>query len=158
MKAIRAIAASCTLLIASFTAHILAGGSSLSLHSALPMVFLSLLISALLIRKSGDPIRVAMAIFVAQNVGHFIIGGHQNRNGQMLFSHISAGLLSYHMLRYFDRNLPDLGQALISILAPLLPQYIVTPSQPILVPTFSYLHISNNHFTTAYSLRGPPLI
>jgi hypothetical protein len=158
MKAIRALAASCTLLIASFTAHILAGGDSLSLYSALPMVFLSLIIAALLIRKSGDPIRVALAIFVAQNAGHFMLGGHANSDGQMLFAHISAGLMSYHLLRYFDRNLPDLGQVLISILAPLLPKYIVTFSQPILVPRFLYLRLSNNHFSTAYSLRGPPLI
>jgi hypothetical protein len=158
MKAIRALAASCTLLIASFTAHILAGGDSLSLHSALPMVFLSLIIAALLIRKSGDPIRVALAIFVAQNAGHFMLGGHANSDGQMLFAHISAGLMSYHLLRYFDRNLPDLGQVLISILAPLLPKYIVTFSQPILVPRFLYLRLSNNHLSTAYSLRGPPLI
>jgi hypothetical protein len=158
MKAIRALAASCTLLIASFTAHILAGGDSLSLHSALPMVFLSLITAAVLIRKSGDPIRVALAIFVAQNAGHFILGGHANSDGQMLFAHISAGLMSYRLLRYFDRNLPDLGQALISILAPSLPKYIVTFSQPILVPRFIYLRLSNNHFSTAYSLRGPPLI
>ncbi len=158
MKAIRALAASCTLLIASFTAHILAGGDSLSLHSALPTVFLSLIIAALLIRKSGDPIRVVLAIFVAQNAGHFMLGGHANSDGQMLFAHISAGLMSYHLLRYFDRNLPDLGQALISILAPLLPEFIVNFSHLILVPRFLYLRLSNNHFSTAYSLRGPPLI
>jgi hypothetical protein len=158
MKAIRALAASCTLLIASFTAHILAGGDSLSLHSALPTVFLSLIIAALLIRKSGDPIRVALAIFVAQNAGHFMLGGHANSDGQMLFAHISAGLMSYHLLRYFDRNLPDLGQALISILAPFLPEFIVNFSHPILLSRFLYLRLSNNHFSTAYSLRGPPLI
>jgi len=158
MKAIRALAASCTLLIASFTAHILAGGGSLSLHSALPMVVFSFLLAGLLIRKSDDPIRVALAIFVAQNAGHFILGGHANSDEQMLFSHISAGLLSYHLLRYFDRNLPDLGRALISLLAPSLPRYTVTFLQPILAPIFYFRRTANNHFSTAYSLRGPPLI
>jgi hypothetical protein len=158
MKAIRALAASCTLLIASFTAHILAGGDSLSLHSALSMVFLSILLAAFLIRKSGDPIRVAMAIFLAQNAGHFILGGHANSDGQMLFSHISAGLVSYHLLRYFDRNLPDLGRALISLLAPSLPKYVITFFHPILAPIFLFRRTANNHFSTSYSLRGPPLI
>lgn len=157
MKAIRALAASCTLLIASFAAHILAGGDSLSLHSALPMVFLSLLISTLLIRKSGDPIRVAMAIFAAQNAGHLILGGQASSDSQMLFAHVSAGALSYHLLRYFDRNLPDLGRALISLLTPSLPDYIVTFTHLILIPRISFQRNTHQHFLSAYSLRGPPL-
>jgi hypothetical protein len=157
MKAVRALAASCTLLVASFAAHILAGGDSLSLHSALPMVFLSFLISTLLIRKSGDPIRVAIAIFVAQNAGHLILGGQASSDSQMLFAHVSAGVLSYHLLRYFDRNLPDLGRAFIALLAPALPHIQIKITLPPFVSEFSYPNLNTQHLSTAYSLRGPPL-
>jgi hypothetical protein len=113
------------------------------------MVFLSILLAAFLIRKSGDPIRVALAIFVAQNADHFILGGHANSDGQMLFSHISAGLVSYHLLRYFDRNLPDLGRALISLLAPSLPKYITDIPIPAhsQQPLFNFVLVSR---TTSY--------
>jgi hypothetical protein len=156
MKAIRALAASCTLLLASLTAHILAGGDSLSLHSALPMAFLSLLISTLLIRKSGDPIRVAMAIFLAQNAGHLILGGQAPSESQMLLAHVSAGALSYHLLRYFDRNLPDLGRAFIALLAPTLPHLQIKVSLPRCVSDFSYQNRNTQYLSSAYSLRGPP--
>jgi len=158
MKAIRALAAACTLLIASFTAHILAGGETLSPHSALSVALLSLVIAAILNRKSDDPIRVTLAIFIAQNAGHIILGGHANSDSQMLLSHLSAGLMSYHLLRYFDRNLPNLGQAFISLFAPVVPCIFVTTAPPCLEGSFVYRTLSDQHLTNAYSLRGPPLI
>jgi hypothetical protein len=157
MKAIRALAASCTLLIASLTAHILAGGERLSLHSALTLTFFSIAIAAFLIRKDGDPIRVALAIFIAQNAGHFILGGQAPSDSQMLFAHVSAGALSYHLLRYFDRNLPDLGSAFIALLAPALPHLQIKVSLPPFVSDFSYQSLNTQYLSTAYSLRGPPL-
>ena len=158
MKAIRALAASCTLLIASFIAHILAGGDSLSLHSAFAIASLSLVIAVFLIRKSADPIRVTLAIFVAQNAGHFILGGHANSETQMLLSHLSAGLMSYHLLRYFDRNLPNLGQAFISLIAPVMPRLLLSFGSPRIKSSFIYRALTNQHLSSAYSLRGPPLI
>jgi hypothetical protein len=157
MKAIRALAASCTLLIASLTAHILAGGDSLSLHSALLLTFFSIAIAALLIRKCGDPIRVALAIFIAQNAGHFILGGHANSDSQMLLAHVAAGVMSYHLLRYFDRTLPDLGRAFIALFSLALPQLPATISISHLLPNFSYQGLHTQYLSTAYSLRGPPL-
>ena len=157
MKAIRAVAASCTLLIASLTAHILAGGASLSLHSALLLTLFSIVIAALLTRKSGDPIRVALAIFIAQNAGHFILGGQATSESQMLLAHVSAGALSYHLLRYFDRTLPDLGRAFIALLMPALPQLNIEIPLPRHGAPFSYRSLNTQYLSTAYSLRGPPL-
>ena len=157
MKAIRALAASCTLLIASLTAHILAGGESLSLHSALSLTLFSIVIASLLTRKSGDPIRVTLAIFIAQNAGHFIMGGQVSSESQMLLAHVSAGALSYHLLRYFDRNLPDLGRAFIALLMPALPHLSVEISLPLREAPFSYRSLNTQYLSTAYSLRGPPL-
>ena len=157
MKAIRALAASCTLLIASLTAHILAGGESLSLHSALLLTLFSIAIAALLIRKSGDPIRVALAIFIAQNAGHFILGGQASSESQMLLAHVSSGFVSYHVLRYFDETLPDLGRAFISLLTPALPYLRIEILLPYCEAKFSYQDLNTQYLSTAYSLRGPPL-
>lgn len=157
MKAIRALAASCTLLIASLTAHILAGGESLSLHSALSLTLFSIVIAALLTRKSGDPIRVALAIFIAQNVGHLILGGEVSSESQMLFAHVSAGFISYHLLRYFDETLPDLGRAFISLITPALPYLRIEILLPYCEAKFSYQVLNTQYLSTAYSLRGPPL-
>ena len=157
MKAIRAVAASCTLLIASLTAHILAGGASLSLHSALSLTLFSIVIAALLTRKSGDPIRVALAIFIAQNAGHFILGGQATSESQMLLTHVSAGALSYHLLRYFDRTLPDLGRAFIALLMPALPQLSIEIPLPRHGAPRSYRSLNTQYLSTSYSLRGPPL-
>ena len=157
MKAIRALAASCTLLVASLTAHILAGGASLSLHSALSLTLFSIVIAALLTRKSGDPIRVALAIFIAQNAGHFILGGQANSESQMLLAHVSAGFLSYHLLRYFDRTLPDLGRAFIALLRPALPYLRIEITLPKRETKFYYQVLNTQYLSTAYSLRGPPL-
>jgi hypothetical protein len=157
MKAIRAFAAASTLLIAALTAHILAGGDPLSLHSALSLTFLSFVIAAFLIRKSGDPIRVTLAIFFAQNAGHFIVGSQGHSDSQMLLAHASAGMLSYHLLRYFDRNLPDLGRAFISLITRALPRKKFEISLPTLLAFFRYRGSSAQYFSTALSLRGPPL-
>lgn len=158
MKAIRALAAASTLLIAAVTAHILAGGGPLSLHSALSLTFLSLVIAAFLIRKSGDPIRVTLAIFIAQNAGHFIVGGHARSDSRMLLAHASAGILSYHLLRYFDRNLPDLGRVFISLITRTLPRTKFEISPPTLLTIFRYRGLSAQYFSTSFSLRGPPLL
>lgn len=158
MKAIRALAASCTLLIASFAAHILAGGATFSPHSALAMALTTLLIALVIQDRSSDPISVTLAIFAAQNAGHFILGGGATSDTQMFFSHFTAGLVSYHLLRYFDRNLPDLGRALLAFIAPVLLSLPV----PVLIfaakPIFRALRAINSISSRAYSLRGPPLI
>ena len=138
-------------------AHILAGGESLSLHSALSLTIFSIVIAALLTHKSGDPIRVALAIFIAQNAGHFILGGHVNSELQMLLAHIGAGILSYHVLRYFDRTLPDLGRAFIALLSPTPPSLFIDIALPHCETHFSYQSLSTQYLSTAYSLRGPPL-
>lgn len=157
MKAIRALAASSTLLLASLIAHILAGGESLSPHSALTLVLISFLIATLLTRKCGDPIRVALAIFVAQNSSHLLLGGQPSSDSRMLFAHVAAGLFSYHLLRHFDNTLPDLGRAFALLLLRVLPRFIIEIALPLCGRQSTYRILTNQYLSTAFSLRGPPL-
>lgn len=157
MRVIRALAASCTLLLASFLGHILAGGNSLSLHSTLLIISLSVAIASILVSGREDPLKVVVAIFVAQNAGHFILGGQARSEWQMFFSHIVAGILSYQVLRYFEKNLPTLGTLVLA----LLPQFILVrlTFAPIRArnPLFSYRSLATPYFSLARSLRAPPL-
>ena len=156
MKAIQALAASSTLLVASFIAHILAGGSSISLHSAGAILLVIAAITWFLSRATGDPIRIALAILAAQNLGHVILGGHPRSDTQMAFSHLLAGVLSYHLIRYFDRTLPTVGDFFRLIVPPVfrtLADLFVAPKKH---PEFSYRALISSFHSITYSLRAPP--
>jgi Na+/H+ antiporter NhaD/arsenite permease-like protein len=156
MKAVQNLAASCTLLAASLLAHILAGGSPLSYHDATALLMTSVAIAVLLVRGSEDPIRVTIAIFIAQNAGHFILGGPVENSAVMLAAHISFGLLSYQLLRFFAKNLPGLGELFLSI----FPVHItfVLPHLQLQVehPNFTYRSLATPYFSLTQSRRAPP--
>lgn len=157
MKAIQALAASSTLLVASFIAHILAGGSSISLHSAGAILLVIAAITWFLSRATGDPIRIALAIVIAQNCGHFILGGHARSDSQMVLSHFAAGVLSYHLIRYFDKTLPAIGDFFRSILPPVFHDLAHLFVAPKAHPEFSYRAFTSLFRSITYSLRAPPL-
>lgn len=156
MKAIQALAASSTLLVASFIAHILAGGSTISLHSAGAILLVIAAITWFLSRATGDPIRVALAILAAQNLGHFILGGHAPSDSRMIASHFTAGLLSYHLIRYFDKTLPSLGDFFVAILPPVFKNLNHLFEIPSAHPDFSYRALASIFHLISYSLRAPP--
>jgi hypothetical protein len=156
MRAVRAFAASCTLLTASLIAHILAGGDSISFNGGALLVAASVAIAALLVRKGDDPIRATVAIFMAQNSGHFILGGQPDSSTFMLASHIAAGFLSYQALRYFDANLPLLGQFILSIFLPIVSYQLPHFSIELIKPRFSYRSLAPQYFSLTHSLRAPP--
>lgn len=157
MKTIREGAASATLLIASLLAHILAGGATLSLKAGTLLLFLSLLIARVLRKRTHDPIAVTIAIFSAQNLGHFIAGGQSSSDTQMLCAHIASGVMSYQLLRYFDENLPCLGDLFLRHF--LLKFFRVTPRiHRLCISPFESLNFSNYLLNLSGHLhRGPPL-
>lgn len=156
MKLIRSLAASCTLLLASLLAHILAGGGVLILHSAFAISISSILISTLFMTGSNNPIRATLAIFLAQNMGHFILSGQVRNDSQMLFSHLFAGFVSYQLLRYFNRDLPSFNRVLVK----LLPSRFITHSvdSSIFSPSghFDYRSLATPYLSYTQSLRAPP--
>lgn len=156
MKAVQAFAASCTLLAASLIAHILAGGDSISFASAALLMATSIAISAILVRKGDDPIRATIAIFIAQNGGHFILGGQPDNSAVMLASHIAAGLLSYRVLQYFEASLPQLGRFILSHFLPVLNFHLPYLESKEITPRFSYRSLATPYFSLTRSLRAPP--
>ena len=157
MREIQALAASCTLLATSLIAHILAGGDSLSLYSGGALLVLSIAIARVMLRKSGDPIRMTVAIFIAQNFSHFILGGQARSDTAMFFAHITAGLLSYHLLRYFDQDLPALGRIFLRSITrtfSTLEIPVLLKISPLRTLPARFLELQ---LSRAFSLRAPPL-
>ena len=144
------------MLSTSLIAHILAGGNSLSVISAGYLALFSILIASILTTRSGDPIKAALAIFLAQNSGHFLLGGHITDQNQMLFAHIVAGFAGYHLLRYFDRSLPSLGELFLNCLTPHLPRHQVFTDVRQRVSIFSFRSLADFFFALNHSLRAPP--
>ncbi len=157
MKLTRALASSCTLLLASILAHILAGGEVILTNSAILISVSSLVISILLVRKSDDPLFIVLAIFAAQNLSHFILGADSSSSFSMVFAHASSGLLSYQLLRFFDKNLPTLGSIYLTLLPPQFKFSLNIESvSPLpIIPACTALRAL--FIKGAYSLRGPPL-
>lgn len=156
MKAVQSFAASCTLLSASLLAHILAGGSPLSYQDATALVIASIAIAALMVRGSEDPIRVTLAIFIAQNAGHFILGGPSENSALMLAAHISSGLLSYQLLKFFAKNLPSLGEIFLSLFPERLTFELPHFEEQIAHPHFTYRSLATSFSTLTQSRRAPP--
>ena len=153
---IRSLAAACTLLLASVFAHTLSGGNSLSAGSMIQLSFSSIVIALFLMHKSEDPVRATFSIFLAQNLGHFIVGGQIESGLQMALSHLVSGIVSYQLLRYFERNLPSLGSFYRGVIAHFsysLPS-IVVPKHFHLC--FSYRSLATSYFSLTESLRAPP--
>jgi hypothetical protein len=116
----------------------------------------SFFIALFLMHKSENPIRATFAIFLAQNLGHFIVGGHVENGSRMALSHLVAGIVSYQLLRYFERNLPSLGsiyRAVIARFSCSLPS-VVHPKH--FHPDFSYRSLATSYFSLTESLRAPP--
>ncbi len=156
MKALRALAASCTLLLAALLAHILAGGSTLTAHSGLLLICALTGIAIFIGDVTENPVRAVIAIFIAQNAAHFITGGSVANDNQMAISHIAAGFLSYHLLRHFDASLPSLAEVFLSLVIPRITFLLPVASREVLHPSYSYRSLATPYFSLTASLRAPP--
>lgn len=156
MKALRAIAASCTLLLAALLAHILAGGSTLTAHSGLLLICALTVIALFIGDATKNPVRVVIAIFIAQNAAHFITGGNVANDNQMAISHITAGFLSYHLLRHFDSSLPSLADVFLSLVFPRITFLLPAVIKESLHPSYTYRSLATPYFSLTASLRAPP--
>ena len=156
MKALRALAASSTLLLAALLAHILAGGSTLTAHSGLLLIGALTIIAIFIGDATENPVRVVIAIFIAQNAAHFITGGSAANDNQMAISHIAAGFLSYHLLRHFDQSLPSLAEVFIALVIPRITFVLPAVIKESLHPTYTYRSLATPYFSLTASLRAPP--
>jgi hypothetical protein len=156
VKAVRAIAASSSLLLAAVLAHILAGGDSLTLVSSIKLLMALSVIAIFIGDTRANPVRVILAIFIAQNAGHFIAGSTTTNENRMAISHIFAGFLSYQLLRYFDHSLPKLSDVFIAYVIPAISAKVEVKKLILSHPCYTYRSLATPFYSLTQSLRAPP--
>ncbi len=158
MRTLRAFSAASSLLLTSLLAHTLTGGNSASPLAACYLTLISFFIASLLSRNSGDPFKATVAIFIAQNSGHFVLGGTAANQSLMFAAHLTAGIVGYQLLRFFDRTLPSLGEVFLRYLRQHWPHLSITFELKKYLAGYSYRPLSQTLLNVSHSLRAPPVL
>jgi hypothetical protein len=158
MRGLRSIAAANTLIFAALLGHILAGGNHLTLQIGLMLAIALTLIALILTRATGDPLRMVVAIFVAQNLTHFIAGSSGESANAMVAAHLISAVLSYKLLRYFDKTLPELTQVFMALILPMVFKSLPVAAKKNAKSFFTYRSLVTRFLSLANSLRAPPSI
>ena len=156
MRGIRSIAAANTLIFAALLGHILAGGSHLTLQRGLILAIDLTLIALFLTRATGDPLRMVIAIFIAQNLTHFIAGSNGESANVMVAAHLISAVISYMLLRYFDKTIPALTQVFMALILPLVFKSLPVAAKLIANPFFTYRPLVTRFLSLSNLLRAPP--
>jgi uncharacterized membrane protein len=158
MRGLRSIAAANTLIFAALLGHMLAGGNHLTLQRGILLAIALTLIALFLTRATGDPLRMVIAIFVAQNLAHFIAGSNGENTNAMVAAHLISALISYRLLRYFDETLPALTQVFMALIFPAVFKSVPIAAKLTANPYFTYRPLVSRFLTSSISLRAPPSI
>lgn len=158
MKGLRSIAAANTLIFAALLGHMIAGGNHLTLQRGFFLAIALTLIALFLTRATGDPLRMVIAIFIAQNLAHFIAGSSGENTNAMVASHLISALISYKLLRYFDETLPALTQVFMALIIPVVFKSLPIAAKLHAKPYFTYRPLVTRFLTSSISLRAPPSI
>lgn len=158
MRGLRSIAATNTLIFAALLGHILAGGNHLTLQRGLVLTIAMTSIALLLSRATGDPLRMVIAIFIAQNLAHFIAGSNGESANVMVGAHLISALISYKLLQYFDKTLPALTQVFMALILPAVFKTVPINTKLQANPYFTYRPIVTRFLSLSNSLRAPPSI
>jgi len=158
MRGLRSIAAANTLIFAALLGHILAGGNHLTLQRGLILAVALTFIALFLTRATGDPLRMVTAIFIAQNLAHFIAGSSGESANAMVAAHLISAVISYKLLRYFDKTLPALTQAFMALILPAVFKSLPVAAKLIIKPFFTYRPLSTRFLSLSNPLRAPPSI
>ncbi len=143
------------MVIAALIGHILAGGDGLSPHSAVGIIAVAISLALFISTKSSDPFRVTIAIFLAQNLSHFILGGSSS-NTQMLSSHLIAGALSYIIISYFEKELPSLNTVIVRIFKRIFSFTPISLREITFTDFFYEFRIKVEALLNTLLLRAPP--
>ena len=137
-------------------AHILAGGGVVK--PKLFLIFAVLISFALLLVRNIDlegP-QLALLILVVQSASHFLLGGaDQTTELQMNLAHLTAGFLSYKLVRHFDLFWEFLQDLAAFIRIPFFAVFRIY-SAPNVSPQSHELFIAKSLFIRSLQFRGPP--
>ena len=95
MKLMRALMSASALLVGGLFAHHLVGSSVPSSSHLLSFLLLALALTLLLLDENVSEERLFVAIFIAQNGSHFLMGGKSESAALMFISHLLAGVVTY---------------------------------------------------------------
>jgi hypothetical protein len=95
MKLMRAVMSASALLVGGLFAHHLVGSSVPSSSHLLSFLLLALALTLLLLDENVSEERMFIAIFIAQNGSHFLLGGESQNSTVMFISHLLAGIATY---------------------------------------------------------------
>jgi hypothetical protein len=157
VKALKALATSLALILAALSAHILAGGGQLSFYSGLSLVGALFLIALFISGASESPVRTVMAIFLAQNLSHFITGGSYSDENRMIISHLISSVASYYLITHLHKSLSSITEYFFDLVFPKVFRQELSLHSIQAIPGFTYRSLSTLFFSLAYSLRAPPL-
>lgn len=91
----RALMSASALLVGGIFAHHLAGSSVPSYSNLLSFLLLALALTLMLLDENLSEEKLFIAIFIAQNGSHFLMGGETHNSTLMFISHLLAGIATY---------------------------------------------------------------
>ena len=91
----RALMSASALLVGGIFAHHLAGSSIPSYSGILGFLLLAFALTLMLLDENLSEEKLFIAIFVAQNGSHFLLGGETHNSTVMFISHLLAGIATY---------------------------------------------------------------
>lgn len=95
---VRSAVAAMLLLLGGIGAHHLAGGEITSRNSILQFVVIVSLVALVLRGEEISETRLFFAVFVVQNLTHFLLGGAHESSLLMALSHTIFGVISYQLI------------------------------------------------------------
>jgi hypothetical protein len=160
MKQMRALMSASALLVGGIFAHHLAGSSIPSYSGILGFLLLAFALTLMLLDENLSEEKLFIAIFVAQNGSHFLLGGETHNSTVMFISHLLAGIATYLVI-IRGRSLLDSIEYVLERLSSLLtpdayPAFTLAAGNcgPIAAP--HHISFLQRLRFSALSLRAPP--
>jgi len=162
MRLVRAYLASSQLILGGVFAHHLAGSAVASTQSLASLVLLSCTLSLLLTSEEITEGKLFLAVFVAQNGSHFLLGGSTHNTLSMYAAHTVAGVVSYQAIAKSAVLVQSLSDCSKFLASQFIPRLISTATIEIDLPSWTFTHylpaFREQARFSALSLRAPPAL
>ena len=162
MRLVRAYLASSQLILGGVFAHHLAGSAVASTQSLASLVLLSCALSLLLTSEEITEGKLFLAVFVAQNGSHFLLGGSTHNTISMYAAHTVAGVISYQAIAKSAVLVQSLSDCSKFLASQFIPRLISTTTIEIDLPSWTFTHylpaFREQARFSALTLRAPPAL
>ena len=156
----RALMSASALLVGGIFAHHLAGSSIPSYSGILGFLLLAFALTLMLLDENLSEEKLFIAIFVAQNGSHFLLGGETHNSTVMFISHLLAGIATYLVI-IRGRSLLDSIEYVLERLSSLLtpdayPAFTLAAGNCGQIAAPHHISFLQRLRFSALSLRAPP--